>query len=242
MITVTHPPAAPLARRALVCALLALPVAGCAAGVATPPLPGPASASVAQAGRKPAAPATTSIDHLTTVAKHRYAVEVGGSQARATLRRVARDPALRDALRSGDRTRVRAYARREFRRVWYHWHVSRLRILRGTSMLVDVGVPFVVAPARMALHDPRGGSLGTLQVSIQDVIGFVRYMHRNYPVDVVVRGRGAAHVRTSLPAALTARLPGSGTATVAGRRYQVRSFGQTALGGEPVKVWILRRG
>jgi hypothetical protein len=74
------------------------------------------------------------------------------------------------------------------------------------------------------------------------VIGFVRYMHRNYPVDVVVRGRGTDHVRTSLPAALDVRLPDAGTATVAGTRYQVRSFPQTALGGEPVKAWILQRG
>jgi hypothetical protein len=117
-----------------------------------------------------------------------------------------------------------------------------MRIFRGSRMILDVGVPFVVAPSQMTLRDSGGRSLGTLQTSIQDEIGFVRYMHRNYPVDVVVRGRGAAHVRTSLPAALNARLPDSGTATVSGTRYQVRSFTQTALGGEPVKVWILHRG
>jgi hypothetical protein len=139
-------------------------------------------------------------------------------------------------------TRVRAYVRNEFDRVWYHWHVSRMRIYRGTNRVIDVGVPFVVAPSQMALRDSRGRSLGTLQVSIQDEIGFVRFMHRNYPVDVVVRGRGAAHVRTSLPAALDARLPDWGTATVSGTRYHVRSFMQTALSREPVKVWILHRG
>ena len=64
------------------------------------------------------------------------------------------------------------------------------------------------------------GTLGTLQLSIQDVIGYVKYMHRNYHVDVVVRGRGAGHVRTSLPAAasmslaeLAARSRSAGTAT-----------------------------
>jgi hypothetical protein len=138
--------------------------------------------------------------------------------------------------------RTRAYVRSRFSRVWYHWHVSRLRIVRATSTLVDVGVPFVVAPAETVLRDSHGRALGTLQISIQDVIGFVRYMHRNHPVDVVVRGRGAAHVRTSLPAALGVRLPDSGTATVGGHRYQVGSFSATALGGEPVRAWILQRG
>jgi hypothetical protein len=219
------------ARSLLACTALAVPLAGCAAAVGTPPRPAAATAS-----------SSSSIDHLTAVAKQRYASEVHGGTTRATLRRVARDPALRAALASGDVTRLRVDVRREFWSVWYHWHVSRLRILRaGTHMLVDVGVPFVVAPAQMTLRDARGRPLGTLQVSIQDVIGFVRYMHRNHPVDVVVRGRGAAHARASWPAALHARLPDSGTATVGGRRYRVGSFTATALGGEPVKAWILQR-
>jgi hypothetical protein len=202
----------------------------------------PAAAAAVQASSDQPSRAMTSIDRLTAVAKQQYATEVHGGQAHATMRRVARDPALLSALRSGDMTRVRAYVRNEFDRVWYHWHVSRMRIYRGTNRVIDVGVPFVVAPSQMALRDSRGRSLGTLQVSIQDEIGFVRFMHRNYPVDVVVRGRGAAHDRTSLPAALDVRLPDSGTATVSGTGYQVRSFTQTALRGEPVKVWILQRG
>jgi hypothetical protein len=117
-----------------------------------------------------------------------------------------------------------------------------MRILQGSQVVDETGVPFVVAPAQVTLRGTGGRRLGTLQVSIQDEIGFVRYMHRNYPVDVVVRGRGAAHLRTSLPAALSARLPDLGTATVAGKRYEVRSFTQTALGGEPVRVWILQGG
>jgi hypothetical protein len=230
---------APVARRALVCFLIVLPVAGCGAGAAAEPQAKPAPV---YAGTKRAAvPARTSIDHLTAIARRRYVIEVRGPQARATLRRVARDPALLAALRSGDRANMRAAVRSQFDRVWYHWHVSRLRIVRGTTKLVDVGVPFVVAPSQMALRDSGGATWGTLQVSIQDVIGFVRYMHRNYPVDVVVRGRAAAHVKTSLPAAQHVSLPDSGTATVSGKRYEVRSFSQTALGGEPVKVWILRR-
>jgi hypothetical protein len=228
-----------IARAALACALLALPIAGCAASAATLPQPRPA---LVQATAYPPGTGPAPIDHMTAVAKRRYATEVGGGMALGTLHRVARDPQLVRALASGDLTRVRAYVRGEFNRVWYHWHVSRLRIVRGTNMLVDVGVPFVVAPSQMTLRSSHGASLSTLQVSIQDEIGFVRYMHRNYPVDVVVRGQGAAHARTSLPAALDVRLPDSGTATIAGQRYQVRSFTRTALGGERVKVWILQRG
>jgi hypothetical protein len=238
-MTVTNTRNSLIARGTLACALAALPIVGCAASAATLPQPRPA---LVQAAAYPPGTGPAPIDHLTAVAKQRYATEVGGGMAQGTLHRVARDPQLVRALAAGNLTQMRAYVRSAFNRVWYHWHVSRLRIVRGTNMLVDVGVPFVVAPSQMTLHGSKGAPLGTLQVSIQDEIGFVRYMHRNYPVDVVVRGQGAAHARTSLPAALDVRLPDSGTATVAGSRYQVRSFTQTALGGEPVKVWILQRG
>jgi hypothetical protein len=49
-------------------------------------------------------------------------------------------------------------------------------------------------------------------------------------------------VRTSLPSAATAALPARGLVTIAGRRYDVRSFSRTSLGGEPVTVWVLARG
>jgi hypothetical protein len=230
----------PLARRAVILVLIALPLAGYVATAAA--LHPPSATPSARAGAAPTAPPATTIDHVTSVARQRYATEVSGSRAHATLRRVGSDPALLSALASGDMNRVRSDVRSEFHRVWYHWHASRMRIFRGSSVVVDLGVPFVVAPSQMTLRDSHGASLGTLQVSMQDVIGFVRYMHRNYPVDVVVRGRGAAHVRTSLPAARKVTLPDSGTVTVSGTRYQVRSFTQTALGNEPVKVWILQAG
>jgi hypothetical protein len=123
-----------------------------------------------------------------------------------------------------------------FSSVWYHQHVSRLQILRAGSRLVDTGVPFVVDGPHTTLP---GGD--TLRISIQDEIGFVRLIHRHNPVDVVVRGQGG-QVRSSLPAAATASLPPSGRVTIAGVRYDVRSFTRTALGGQPVQVWILSRG
>ena len=92
----------------------------------------------------------------------------------------------------------------------------------------------MVAPSQMKLP---GGY--TLQVSIQDEIGFCKFTYRNDHVFAVVRGRGPGQVRTLLPAAAHARLPARGTVRLAGRRYAVRSFPERAWGGEPVTVWIL---
>jgi hypothetical protein len=219
-------------RAPIAAALIALPIVGCAASAAT--LPAPQRA-------RPAAVANTSIDHLTTVAKARYVQEVQGGEAHATLHRVARDPALLAALRSGSQTRLRSYVKSQYMPVWYHWHVSRLRIMRGSQVLVDAGVPFCVAASQTALRDARGRPLATLQVSIQDEIGFVRLIHRHHPVDVVVRGQSAGHVRSSLPAAAQVTLPSTGSVTIAGRRYRVSSFRETAWGNEPVTVSILQK-
>jgi hypothetical protein len=230
---------------------LAVLLTGCAASAAQPPAPSAAprtTAATATVAARRAATTTrptrsvAAIDSLTQVARRRYAVEVHGGVAIGTLHRVGRDPTLLRTLQSGNLSATRAYVRQQFPAVWYHWHVSRLRILKGSRVVVDTGVPFVVAPSQMTLRGPGGKVLGTLETSIQDEIGFVRYMHRNYPVDVVVRGRGAAHVKSSLPAAANAPLPSSGSVTLAGRRYAVRSFKQTALAGEPVTVWILTKG
>jgi hypothetical protein len=229
-------------------------LSGCAASAArTPAQPAAPKAAVTTAGTATVATRRTSsatrptartaaIDQLTQTARRRYAIEVHGGVAIGTLHRVGRDPTLLRTLQSGNLSATRAYVQRQFQSVWYHWHASRVRILKGSQVVVDAGVPFVVAPSTMTLRGPGGRSLGTLEVSIQDVIGFVRYMHRNYPVDVVVRGQGAAHVRSSLPAATTAKLPSSGTVTLAGQRYAVRSFRDTALASEPVTVWVLAKG
>jgi hypothetical protein len=204
--------------------------AGCASSAAsTPPSPAPSAAT------------TATLDRLTNVARQRYGTEVHGGAALATTRRLARDPALLRTLQSGNAAATQAYVRRQFPAVWYHWHVSRMRIKKGSTVVVETGVPFVLAPTQVTLRGSGGRALGTLEVSIQDEIGFARYMHRNYPVDVVVRGQGAGHIRTSLPAAATAKLPSQGPVTIAGRRYLARSFPETAWNGEPVTAWILTK-
>lgn len=191
-------------------------VGGCGvAGAAPPPRPPVLTPAAVPA----AATATPAIDRVTAIARLRYAIESHGATARRKLHRVGSDPVLLGTLARGDLAGMRGYVRRQFKAVWYGWHVSRMRILRGAKVLVEVGVPFVVAPSQMRLP---GGY--TLQVSIQDEIGFVKFTYRNDHVWAVVRGREPGHVRTLLPSAAHARLPARGSVTLAGRRYAVRSF------------------
>jgi hypothetical protein len=206
---------------------------GSAAASTRPPAPA-ATATPRPRPTATAAAAVAPIDRLTRIARQRYAVESHGATARAKTHRVGSDPVLLRTLASGDLPALRAYVRSRFKAVWYGWHVSRMRILHGSTTLVEVGVPFVVAPSQLKLP---GGY--TLQVSIQDEIGFCKFTYRNDHVFAVVRGNRSGDVRTLLPAAAHARLPARGHATLAGRRYAVRSFPERAWGGEPVTVWIL---
>jgi hypothetical protein len=93
----------------------------------------------------------------------------------------------------------------------------------------------------MTLRGANGRNLGTLYVSMQDEIGFVRLMHRDLPVQVVIRGR-SGQLRTSMHSAAFVKLPATGGVQLGGHRYLVRSFQERAWGGEPVTIWILMKG
>jgi hypothetical protein len=209
---------------------------------ATPAAPTPAAPKRATAKAATASRATATVDRATAAAIRQYTAETSGGKTKNLLHKIGNDPTLLRTLESGNLNATRAYVAKQFANVWYHWHVSRMRILQGSRIVTENGVPFVVAPSQMTLRGTGGRSLGTLQVSIQDEIGFVRLMHRSNPIDVVVRGQSASHVRTSLPAATNVQLPSQGSVTIAGQRYAVRSFHQTAWANEPVTVWILAKG
>ena len=182
------------------------------------------------------------IDRYVAAARQRYDKETSGAAVHLDLVRLAADPVLMRALRAGDLRLVRSYVRSEFQRVWYHWHVSRLRIVEGSRVLTEVGVPFALSGQQRILRTAAGRPLATLYISVQDEVGIVKAMRRHFPVDVVIRGARVGHAVTLLPAAKHAALPVSGRVTLAGLRYQVRSFHRTAFGGEPVTVWVLMRG
>jgi hypothetical protein len=152
---------------------------------------------------------------------------------------VAADRALIGALRAGDLAAAAAEAGRVVRG---HQHVTAIRVVRRTRVLVATdSYPFDVAGAARALHDRHGAYLATLEVTIQDVIGFIRLVHKFTGSEVVVRGSGGTS-KSSLAAALGARLAAAGCASVAGRSYAVRSFTEIGFTGETLRISILRAG
>ena len=206
----------------------ALATGGCAGtelGVATTPAP---SAVVG-----------VRADTLVQVAKRIYQQEVAGSVGRRNVRRIARDPALLRALGGNGNGAVRAVALREL--FLPAKHVVRIQVTRGSRALVDVGGRFVVGGVSGQLRGAGGRPLGRLEISMQDVLGYRRLVHRMTGAQIVVRGR-PGHVETSLPAAARVSLPRSGSVSVQGRPYVVRQFHERGFGGEQLRVWLLVAG
>jgi hypothetical protein len=175
-------------------------------------------------------------------AKRAYNRETKGTKLRRETARVAADATLLGALARSDLAAAQAAARAQLLSASNHFdHVTRIAVLAGRRQLVNATLnsdgAFVVAPASQTLLG-HGRRLGTLLVSIQDVTGFVKLVHRRTSADVVARGSGG-QVRTSLAAAARLTLPRSGRVTVAGRVYAVASFAERAWGGEPLTVWVL---
>ena len=171
-------------------------------------------------------------DTLAGVARRIYHQEAGGTVGHAAVKRIARYRGLVAALGSGSTTALRAAALRQLFNPGEH--VVRLSIVRGGRTLTDVGGAFVVAPATLPLHG------AVLETSMQDVIGYVKLVHRLTGAQIVVRG-APGHVESSLAAAAQAALPASGSVTVAGRTYKVQSFRERGYAGEELEVWILSR-
>lgn len=178
------------------------------------------------------------------MAKGTYRNEVEGGKLAQQVDRIARDGVLLAALRRGDLVGAHAEAYGQLTSVANHLaHVTRIAIVRGSREVVNATINpngvFVVAPGRRVLRS-GGRVLGTLLVSIQDVIGYAKLVHNLTLAEVVVRG-ASGQVRTSPGAHAHLPLPKSGQVTIAGRKYLVRSFGEVGWGGESLTVWVLER-
>jgi hypothetical protein len=243
------------ARRGAACvvALAALVLAACGSAGSPRVTARPASATSA-ASTTPAAPtapereppalaASGPLAAAIRLAKSIYNNETHGPKLHAQTVRIAGDEVLLEALARGDLRGAQAEADAQLRRPQNHFeHVTRIAVLRGSREVVNATVNadgvFVVAGSHRTLTF-HGRVVGTLLVSLQDVTGFVKLIHRHTGTEALARG-SSGHVRTSLHAARLVILPPAGRVTIAGRSYAVRSFHERAWRGEPLTVWVFK--
>jgi len=196
--------------------------------------PAPLRALTSAAARCPTPAAASRAQTALHSARARYLTESRGKVIHADLRQIAHDGILLRALSTGNLRAALAAANRQLVR-----HVVRIRVLRGSQVLLDANsTSFDVGGSGMELYAPNGRSLGRLQITVQDVIGFIKLVHKLYAADVVVRG-ARGQMRTSLPAAARLSLPRSGCTQIGSHRYVVRSLNETSFSGEPLTIRLL---
>jgi hypothetical protein len=167
--------------RLLLAAALALLAAGVAARIASGLDLDDGSGTVASRaaagghGACGARTAATIAAVQTGVARRIYAEELGGAETRLDAARVAGYRPLLTALARGEQAAVRAAVHA----LVYtpHWHIVRLRVTRGASVLADVGGPHVLAPVRGELR-VFGRAPARFVMSVQDDLGYVKLITR----------------------------------------------------------------
>src|SRR5664280_2765608 len=125
---------------------------------------GPAGRSGAEACGSASAAAISAVDGA--AARHMYAAELHGGEVRADIGRVTGSQGLLSAMAGSNPAAVQAavhglvYAP--------HWHIVRLRVLKGGKVLADVGGPYIIAPVTGTLRW-HGRTVGSYVMSVQDL-------------------------------------------------------------------------
>ena len=180
--------------------------------------------------------AATDGTYLSIAAALAQRINVGestGGEVGRVRQSIASDQALAAAVAADDVGAVDVAVRAL---VFNHEHIVRLRVLRGASVIDDLGGPFVLAPVRGTLR-AGGRVVGTFVMSIQDDAGYRKLAHRLVGADVVIRYRG----RTLMSdiALGDARLPARGQVAIAGTRYLVASFTAARFPSGTLEIWLL---
>ncbi|HEV7584685.1 MAG TPA: hypothetical protein VGO14_02790 [Solirubrobacteraceae bacterium] len=200
---------------------------------------GAGSGSVAQTAVVAGAPAghttcaQTVLDVLGRVARRIYRQGVSSERTASAAHLIAASGGLREAVERGDAVETRAAARA----LIAGGHMTNLRVMRGATVLADLGGP-AVTPLRGVLRGVNGQAIGSYVTSVWSDEGLLA------ETNGVTGGRlalrvGGRSVGGSL-ALPPGRLPAEGTLTFAGRRYQYTSFGATQYPAGHLRVYLLK--
>jgi hypothetical protein len=154
----------------------------------------------------------TTVNTVSHVAALIYAGE-RGPRAFVQVRRAQRNQPLLRAVAHHEREATRLAIDRLLNE-----HIVRVRVDTGGALLEDVGGPYVLAPLRAPLR-LNGRQVGTMVLSVQDDLGYLKLVRRLAGVKVVMH-RGRQLVMSSFGSP-PPNLPASGPVRFDGHEYRV---------------------
>jgi hypothetical protein len=182
-------------------------------------------------------PADTRLLTIADVGRRLLRAESHGGAVTRTLRHVARDPAFRRATAANDPAAIRTAIVDDFFRD-HALHVVRVRVMRGSHLVYDLGGPYALQPATGTVRSPDGSTAATFSLAVQDDTGYIKLMHRFTGVAVqLVSPLGKVPGSTLAPGPAT--IPDHGTVTYLGRRYRAVSFDGTAFPSGTLRISLL---
>ena len=169
------------------------------------------------------------------VATRIYAGEVSGSETRSDQRQVEGFSPLLKAVAGGNRAAIREAVTSL---VYSHTHVVRLRVTHGSSVLADVGGPYILAPVAGTLR-LHGRSIGHYVLSVQDDVGYVKLSTRFIGAPVVMRAGSHPVPVEGLLTPGPKSIPAHGPVTYRQTRYEAFSFNARAFPSGPLRISLL---
>jgi hypothetical protein len=169
------------------------------------------------------------------VATRIYGGELSGSETRSDQHQVESYAPLLEAVSSGNSAAIEAAVTSL---VYSHTHIVRLRITKGSSVLADVGGPYIIAPVGGSLR-LNGRTIAHYVLSVQDDLGYVKLVTRFLGVPILLRvGPQQLPIEETLSPG-PASIPANGPVTYRHVLYQSFSFGARSFPGGPLRVSLL---
>ena len=181
--------------------------------------------------------ADTRLQTVGFVARRLLAAEQASGGVGRSLRHVAQLPAFRRAAASRDPVAIRAAIVQIFRD--HRFHIVRVRLERGSRLLLDVGGPYVLAPASATVRAPDGRVAGRFTLSVQDDTGYIKLVHRFTGAAVQLRTAQGRLVPGSTLDPGPASIPAHGAVSYAGRSYRSLTFTGKAFPSGPLRISLL---
>ena len=203
------------------------------AASAPPSTFGAVAAPASKVGCGRAAPETLA-QSVGWVAKQIYYGEVSSSRTVADRHQVESNAPLLRAVAGDRQAAIKAAVTRL---VYSHTHIVRLRVIRGSKVLADVGGPYVLAPlgGTLRLH---GRVVGHYLLSVQDDLGYVKIETHFIGAPLVLRIGTTTVPVEGLLAPGPAVIPEHGPVTYKHVIYQVYSFKASAFPSGSLRISV----
>jgi hypothetical protein len=186
----------------------------------------------------PGAPAQTRVETEGHVGERIYQEELHSADVTATLHHLESSTAFRRAVASANVAATRKAIIGFFEQ---HIHVVRVRVTIGSSLLIDEGGPFVLAPVHGTLRS-SGKVVGHFTMAIQDDAGYLKLAHLFTGAEVLMRAGGRQVLGTLDPGPTSVPTDGtsaSGAVSYGGRSYQAYSFTGEAFPSGALHISLL---